>query len=73
MLIEESKNPEEMHIIEKYRKSHDTFYFDGKNDVYLEVTENLLANGVDEEIICECTCSVEQFNEIRKNFKSYLI
>ena len=68
----QTKNPEVTRIIEKYGQGFDVIYFDGKADGFkdgkakgrLDTAKNLLAAGVDEKIISQCTGI--PINELKK-------
>ena len=71
MLKTLTKNAEVERIIEKYGQGFDSIYFDGKadgiNDTKIEVARNLLANGVDEELISECTgLSIDKIKNLKR-------
>ncbi len=67
MLRCESEIPEIARIIEKYGPGFEVLYFDMKVEAKLEDARNLLAEGVDEEIISRCTgFSIDQLEEIKR-------
>ena len=55
MLEAETRKSEVERVIEKYGQGFDSIYFDGKYDGKIKSALNFLANGVDEELISECT------------------
>ena len=83
MLKTQTKNSEVEQIIEKYGQGFDVIYFDGKADGYedgrskgfkdgkvkgfKEAAKKLLAKGVDEQIILECTgISIDELEKIKR-------
>lgn len=79
MLKTETKNPEVARIIDKYGEGFDVIYFDGKADGFeygmnrgfadgkLDVARNLLAEGVDEEVISRSTgISIDNLKELKR-------
>ena len=79
MLKTLTKNAEVERIIEKYGQGFDSIYFDGKadgfqegkiegcNDTKIEVAKNFLANGINIELISECTgLSIDKIKNLKR-------
>ena len=71
MLKTLNKNPEVERIIKKYGQGFDSIYFDGKadgiNDTKIEVAKNFLANGINIELISECTgLSIDKIKNLKR-------
>ena len=71
MLKTVSKNPEIVRKMEEYGPGYDGIYLDGRADGFsdgkLDSARKLLAEGVDEEIISECTgISIDELEKIKR-------
>ena len=71
MLKSVSKNPEIVRKMEEYGPGYDGIYLDGIADAKLDSARKFLAEGVDEEIISECTgISIDDLKKLKENFKT---
>lgn len=67
MLKTEMRNPKIARILEVYGPGFDVIYDDGVTDGKIDVARNLLARGVSEEIISDCTgVSIDEIREIKR-------
>ena len=67
MLKSLTRDPEVSRIVEKYGKGFDIIFFDGKVEGKAEVAKNLLAEGLDEEIVSRNTgISIEDIRKLKR-------
>ena len=71
MIKTEMRNPKIARILEQYGPGFDVIYddgvTDGRADGKLDVARNLLAEGVNEEIISRCTgISIDELGKIKR-------